>query len=381
MVLPYISYSFTPHGYVEKWMNIYTPATIFLELPMKFLLPLLFLFSSHSYADTKSNSRAIDHAPIGVMGDHYHKKGEAMFSVRHSYMKMSGNRYNGDNVSTQDILAMPNPLGNMPANLSVVPVEMTMKMTMVGGMYAPTNKITLMAMGMFMSKDMDLNTYQPMMNRDLLGTFSTSSSDISDISLGALIKLQESDTSRWHGQLAVQKSVGSNDIKGVVLTPMNMQMSMTLPYGMQPSDRATKLVVGITNVTKLTERWLWGNQLRKKFTISDDDWAFGNHTELNSWAQYELNQAIALSSRLQITHQGKISGKNPMIMAPVQTANPENYGGSEVIFGLGVNIVMKILPGEADRFGLEVTKPLAQDKNGLQMSSDYKISFGYQKSF
>lgn len=348
---------------------------------MKFLLPLLFLFSSHSYADTKSNSRAIDHAPIGVMGDHYHKKGEAMFSVRHSYMKMSGNRYNGDNVSTQDILAMPNPLGNMPANLSVVPVEMTMKMTMVGGMYAPTNKITLMAMGMFMSKDMDLNTYQPMMNRDLLGTFSTSSSDISDISLGALIKLQESDTSRWHGQLAVQKSVGSNDIKGVVLTPMNMQMSMTLPYGMQPSDRATKLVVGITNVTKLTERWLWGNQLRKKFTISDDDWAFGNHTELNSWAQYELNQAVALSSRLQITHQGKISGKNPMIMAPVQTANPENYGGSEVTFGLGVNIVMTILPGEADRFGLEVTKPLAQDKNGLQMSSDYKISFGYQKSF
>lgn len=362
-------------------MNIYTPATIFLELPMKFLLPLLFLFASHSYADTKSNSRAIDHAPIGVMGDHYHKKGEAMFSVRHSYMKMSGNRYNGDNVSTQDILAMPNPLGNMPANLSVVPVEMTMKMTMVGGMYAPTNKITLMAMGMFMSKDMDLNTYQPMMNRDLLGTFSTSSSDISDISLGALIKLQESDTSRWHGQLAVQKSVGSNDIKGVVLTPMNMQMSMTLPYGMQPSDRATKLVVGITNVTKLTERWLWGNQLRKKFTISDDDWGFGNHTELNSWVQYELNQAVALSSRLQITHQGKISGKNPMIMAPVQTANPENYGGSEVIFGLGVNIVMKILPGEADRFGLEVTKPLAQDKNGLQMSSDYKISFGYQKSF
>ena len=381
MVLPYISYSLTPHGYVEKWMNIYNPATIFLELPMKFLLPLLFLFSSHSYADTKSNSRAIDHAPIGVMGDHYHKKGEAMFSVRHSYMKMSGNRYNGDNVSTQDILAMPNPLGNMPANLSVVPVEMTMKMTMVGGMYAPTNKITLMAMGMFMSKDMDLNTYQPMMNRDLLGTFSTSSSDISDISLGALIKLQESDTSRWHGQLTVQKSVGSNDIKGVVLTPMNMQMSMTLPYGMQPSDRATKLVVGITNVTKLTERWLWGNQLHKKFTISDDDWTFGNHTELNSWAQYELNQAVALSSRLQITHQGKISGKNPMIMAPVQTANPENYGGSEVTFGLGVNIVMKILPGEADRFGLEVTKPLAQDKNGLQMSSDYKISFGYQKSF
>lgn len=348
---------------------------------MKFLLPLLLLFTSYSYADTKSNSRAIDHAPIGVMADHYHKKGEAMISIRHSHMKMLDNSYNGDSISTQEILAMPNPLGSMPANLSVVPTEMIMKMTMVGGMYAPTNEITIMAMGMFMSKDMDLNTYQPMMNRNQLGTFSTSSSDMSDISLGVLIKLQESESSRWHGEVTLQKSVGSNDVKGEVLTPMNMNSSMILHYGMQPSDRGTKLVVGVTNVTKLSERWIWGSQLRRKSTLSNESWAFGDHTDLNTWIQYELNHAVALSSRLQIIHQDKISGNNPMIMAPVQTANTENYGGKEAYLGLGANFLMHLLPGEVDRFGLEVLLPLAQDKNNLQMDTDYKINFGYQKSF
>jgi hypothetical protein len=68
-------------------------------------------------------------------------------------------------------------------------------------------------------------------------------------------------------------------------------------------------------------------------------------------------------------------------MAPVQTANTENYGGKEAYLGLGANFLMQLLPGEVDRFGLEVLLPLAQDKNNLQMDTDYKINFGYQKSF
>ena len=161
---------------------------------------------------------------------------------------------------------------------------------------------------------------------------------------------------------------------------MNMEMSVILPYGMQPSDHASRLRLGITNVTKLNQRYVWGSQVRRQFTISDDNWAFGDRTELNSWVQYELNQFVAWSLRLKITHQGKIVGKNSMIIAPVQAANPENYGGNEAYFGLGVNVVMDIFPGNIDRFGLEIMRPFMLEKNGLQMDCDYKINFGYQKS-
>ncbi len=39
------------------------------------LLPTTILFAD--------GERAVDHAPIGVMGDHFHKKGESMISLRH----------------------------------------------------------------------------------------------------------------------------------------------------------------------------------------------------------------------------------------------------------------------------------------------------------
>ena len=347
----------------------------------KSILLFLILSSLSLTAYSDSAMGAIDHAPIGVMADHYHKKGESMISVRQGYMDMSGNLLDGKSISNSQILAMPNPLGDMPANLSVVPTEMDMKMTMIGAMYAPSDRVTLMAMVMSMSKDMTLNSYEPMMGRNLIGSFSTSSSDISDISLGALIKLQETDTSRWHGEVTVQQSIGDNKAKDVVLTPMGMNMEMILPYGMQAGDDATRLVLGLTNLRTLSDKVVWGNQLRSRFVVSDNAWSFGDQTELNTWLQYALNKSVSFSSRLKVVYQDKLSGRNSMISAPVQTANPENYGGREVYFALGVNFLTHILPGKSDRFGLELIKPIQQEKNNLQMDTDYQFILGYQKAF
>lgn len=344
-------------------------------------LLLISLASSQTFGDFESSARAIDHAPIGVMADHYHNKGESMLSVRQGYMSMTGNISDGKSISNTEIIAMSNPLGKTPANLSVVPVDMEMQMVMIGGMYAPSEKITLMAMAVYISKDMNLNTFNSMMNRDLIGTFNTSSNDMSDISLGALIQLRETDESTWHAEVTLQKSIGDSNAKDEVLTPMGLDMEMILPYGMQIGDSAMRLVLGITNVKTLNEKLVWGNQLRGRLVISEDGWSFGDQTELNTWLQYELDASVSFSSRLKFIHQDKITGNNPMISAPVQTANPENYGGREWHLGLGVNFLTHFLPGDVDRFGLEITIPLKQDKINLQMKTNYQISFGYQKIF
>ena len=348
---------------------------------MRFLIVCYLVFSTEVFSDPKTNSSAIDHAPIGVMADHFHKKGESMISLRYGSMNMDGNIFNGNSINIEQILALPNPLGMMPANLSVVPNSMDMSMVMLGGMYAPTDDITLMAMGMFMDKEMNLSSYKPMMGRDFLGKFTTSSSDLSDIAFGALFKLKESDGSRWHSEVTLQKSLEKNELKDEVLTPMGMNMEMILPYGMQMGDDATRLVLGLTNVSKLNGKWIVGNQLRGKFVISDKEWSFGDVIELNSWVQYEINSSVSLSSRIKFIDQDTISGSNPMIMAPVQTANPKNYGGQEIQLGLGINLLTSILPGHAGRIGIEFILPIEQDKNGLQMKTDYQFILGYQKSF
>ena len=46
-------------------------------------------------------------------------------------------------------------------------------------------------------------------------------------------------------------------------------MEMILPYGMQIGDDATRLVLGLTNVSNLNDKWIFGNQLRGKFVISE----------------------------------------------------------------------------------------------------------------
>ena len=344
--------------------------------------------------------RAIDHAPIGVMGDHYHKKGGWMLSARYMRMAMSGNRNNTTDLSDQDVIELPNPyqMVDMSTKLSVVPQDMAMNMTMLGLMYAPSDMLTLMGMGMFTHKTMDLNTYQGAMpmnmmggmgtmggmsntSRELLGSFSTSTTDFTDVSLSGLVKLYEAESSRLHAQLGIQQSVGSSDTTGEVLTPMNIRMTMTLPYGMQNGDGSTSLLSALTYVAK-TDGRVYGGQIRGRNAIAKDSWAFGDTFSLTGWVQQELAVKTSLSFRATHYRQKMIDGRNAAITAPVQTANPANYGGTITEFSVGLNQLVSFFPGDhADRIGVEVSYPVHQQLNGPQMKSGITFQVGYQKSF
>ena len=122
---------------------------------------------AHSYgvgnAKSYSGGGASSHAPIGVMGDHMHKKGEYMLSYRFSHGQMNGSRIGNNQIGTNAI-----GTGNygMPALMDgksrVVPTKMSMQMHMFGAMYAPTDWLTLMAMGSYVEKSMDHTTFNMM---------------------------------------------------------------------------------------------------------------------------------------------------------------------------------------------------------------------------
>lgn len=318
-------------------------------------------------------------APFGLMASMHHEG--FMFSIKQGHMDMRGNILDGNHISNAEILALPNKTGSQPKNLSVVPTDMKMQMTMVSLMYAPMERINFMAMATYASKDMKLNSYKPMMDRGFLGTFSTSTNDLSNYSLSGLFKLKEDHQSRWHMEICFQNSAGSNDSTDTVLTPMGTSSKMILPYGMQSGDGSKRLVLGITNVKKHKEKIVWGNQIKRKLAFSSGDWNFGDELEYNTWIQYELNKSVSLSTRMKFIYQDEISGKSTLINAPVQTANPENYGGKELHLGLGVSFWPNKAAKKGNRLGLEIVKPVVQNKNNLQMKTNYQIILGYQKSF
>ena len=73
------------------------------------LLTGIFVKASADEVRIAGNSnviRADSHAPIGVMGDHTHHKGEVMLAYRWMYMGMEGSRVGTDKIANSEIVAI-----------------------------------------------------------------------------------------------------------------------------------------------------------------------------------------------------------------------------------------------------------------------------------
>ncbi len=121
--------------------------------------------------------------------------------------------------------------------MSVVFKKMEMQMTMIN----------------YVSKNMNLTTGQAMIGRNLVGSFSTSSSNLCDVMLSALFCLKEDRQSRWHGEITFQKSFSQKDVEDIAVTPVEQITEMVLPYTIQPWNGASRLAIGITNVKQVND--------------------------------------------------------------------------------------------------------------------------------
>jgi hypothetical protein len=68
-----------------------------------------------------------------------------------------------------------------------------------------------------------------------------------------------------------------------------------------------------------------------------------------------------------------------MIVAPVQTADPDRQGGETVEALFGVNLVGREGWLEGHRLAAEIGLPLYRDLNGPQLETDFTFTLGWQK--
>lgn len=324
------------------------------------------------------------HAPIGVMADHMHNEGEWMFSYRYMQMDMAGNRQGTDGIDPTTIVTIvtnPNP---GPATLRVVPTDMTMDMHMFGGMYAPSNWLTLMAMIDYIEKDMTHITYAMPTGTTVLGEFTTNSTGWGDTKLSGLIRLYDDQMHHVHLKAGVSLPTGSIDETATVLTPANTTPTLRMPYSMQLGTGTYDFLPGIT-YTGHKDLWGWGAQYNAEIRMEDENdegYAWGDKHQLTAWVSYEWAPWVSTSARLTGSTQDSIDGSDPDITAPVQTADPDNYGGEIIDLGVGVNLLgteNNLFKGH--RLAAEATMPLYRDLNGVQLENDFQFTLGWQKSF
>lgn len=335
----------------------------------------------------ETNATASGHAPIGVMGDHMHDKGEWMLSYRYMHMNMDGNRIGTDSVSPEEIVTtVPNRFSGMamqPDNLRVVPTDMTMDMHMFGAMYAPTDWITLMAMGMWHEKEMDHITFDPGPGTNRIGAFTTKSEGFGDTKLTGLIRLYKDKTHHVHLNAGLSLPTGSIDEEDDVLAPNGMRPRLRMPYAMQLGTGTYDLLPGFT-YTGDQGKWGWGAQYSAEIRLEDENdegYAWGDKHAVTAWGSYEWAPWISTSLRLTGTTQDEIDGIDPQIVAPVQTADPDNYGGDVLEAGFGVNLIGVKGPLTDHRLAIEATAPLYRDLNGPQLEADWTFTLGWQKAF
>ena len=100
-----------------------------------------------------------------------------------------------------------------------------------------------------------------------------------------------------------------------------------------------------------------------------------------AWVAASLSEGVAFSGRVQAETLGRVDGMDPLIMGPVQTANPDFQGGESVTGLVGVNFAATGGPLRGWRLGIEGGVPIVQDLNGPQMPTDYTLTVGVQKGF
>jgi hypothetical protein len=308
-----------------------------------------------------ATGRADSHAPIGVMGDHTHNKGEWMFSYRYMRMDMSGNLSGTGSMSTAEVLQ----------DFMVAPTDMKSEMHMVGLMYAPSDRVTLMAMLPWHRKSMNHVTRMG-------GQFETRTSGMGDAKLDSMIRLFYNHDANAH--LTVGVSMPTGDIDETGMTPMG---DVRLPYPMQNGSGTWDLRLAGTYNGR-NDNWSWGGQAGGVIRTgkSSNDYRLGDEAFATAWLARRFDGALSLSARLEYRNWGNIKGADPKLNPRlVPTADPQLRGGKRLDLAIGINLLGMQGVLKDHRLALEWIKPLYQNLDGPQLNNDWMAMLGYQKAF
>jgi len=323
-----------------------------------------------AHAEMGKHVGPADHAPIGVMGDHTHTKGELMFSYRYMRMGMQGLRDDDEGISRSRVLD----------DYAVTPTRMDMEMHMIGAMYAPVDRVTLALMLPWVRLDMDHRTRMG-------GSFSTSTEGLGDIRASALVDLWKAEGHSIHANLGLSFPTGS--LSEVGRTPLSAPSKVRLPYPMQTGSGSYDFLPGLTYRGSL-DAFSWGAQAGGEIRMNENhaDYRLGNEYALTGWGTYTINRWVSASLRFEWQHALNIRGRdssiattNPMGVPLVPTADPGRraFMRLDALAGLNFAVPMGVLEGV--RFAVEAGLPAYQRLDGPGLETDWLLTVGVQYAF
>jgi len=317
------------------------------------------------FSHDHNTKRADSHAPIPVMGDHTHKNRGAMLSYRYMHMTMSGLGSGDNGVSMNDLFSQ---------GYSVYADNMDMQMHMIGAMYAPSDKLTLMGMLTYNRNTMDGRMKMEGGGMQMLKMMNHSmqSDGLGDLRLSGLYKIADYGCSKIHLNLGLSLPTGSTDKK---------QDGMLLAYPMQLGSGTWDLLPGVTYNAQ-SEFLSWGGQVSANIrTGSDNGYSLGNFGQAQAWLAKSWLPQLSTSLRINNEFWGSTDGEDPRL-AMAKTKNPladgDLQGGCRSELGLGINYYHQSGSLDGHRLAAEFIFPIHEDFDGIQMEREWTLFLGWQ---
>lgn len=331
--------------------------------------------------DTTSDHAMMIPPPAGVMGAQVLPAGKIMLMYTPTWMHMEGSRIGTRRVSPEEIVTtVPNRFRNMPMQpqtLRIAPEYMDMRMQMFGATLGVTDRISLMAMGTYVEKEMEMITFAGPAGTTRLATSKGETDGLGDTVLAALITLYEANGHHVHAIAGISLPTGSVEERTRMISPMGMPMEMRASYGMQLGTGSVDAMPGLV-YTGQQGPLAWGALYRARIPLegeNDQGYRWGDRHELTGWLAYAFNPALSGSLRFAASTEDSIDGRDPLIMGPFQGTNPDFYGGDRIEVLAGLSGMLPLDAIGMARIGVEAGIPIYQDLNGPQLERDWSLTF------
>lgn len=304
-------------------------------------------------------SRPDGYGPAGMMGDHTHEKGGVMVGLSYMREDYRGSNLKGDEKISDEMIAA--------AGFHARTKSMTMDMLMLHVMWAPSERLTLMAMPSWQRMDMTMVSVGSGEGSGNGGhgghggmpagtTMSHATQGFGDTQVSALVTLSRGKKHQLHAALGASIPTGKVDRKSADGTFVH--------YGMQSGSGTWDILPQIT-YRQWNGKIGWGVQSGYVFRAEDENdsgFRFGDRFTASGWASYAASSKVSFSGRLAFQTEGKVEGHyNAAHNHGAPADRQANYGGDRVEAGIGSNILLGRY-----RIGAEATLPFYQRVNGIQ---------------
>lgn len=297
------------------------------------------------------------HPPAGIAAGHTLHAGR--FAIGYSYQttRFDDLRDRRDKLSATELLAT--------SGYQSAPKRVEMERHDIALMYAPTDRVTLMAMLPIHRKKMR--------NETRTGVFTTRSSGVGDLTFTAIARFMEKDLQQTWFHVELGTPTGS--IRERDGTPFGNER---LPYPMQLGTGVWHLSPGLSYRGQ-HQNYTWGGQATTLFRFGENDLGYrpGNDYKVTAWAGRAWLDDLKTSLRIEWRRWENVSGFDPQL-DPTSTPVNDSYAqkGTRLDFGFGLDVGVPRFDSQS--FEVEATIPIWEKLDGPQPSFDWQIRAGWR---